>query len=78
MLTDTQIRQAKPRERDFKLTDYDGLYLLVRSTGAKLWRLAYRFAGKQKSLAFGAYPAVTLADALVKNRYWPGCPTAAG
>lgn len=63
MLNDTKIRQAKPRERDYKLTDYDGLYLLVRSTGAKLWRLAYRFAGKQKSLAFGGYPAVTLADA---------------
>lgn len=63
MLTNTQIRQAKPRERDYKLTDYDGLYLLIRPTGAKLWRLAYRFRGKQKSLAFGNYPTVTLAEA---------------
>ena len=63
MLNDTKIRQAKPRERDYKLADFDGLYLLVRSTEAKLWRLAYRFGGKQKSLALGAYPMVTLAEA---------------
>lgn len=63
MLNDIRIRQAKPRERDYKLADYDGLYLLVRPTEAKLWRLAYRFAGKQKSLALGAYPMVTLKEA---------------
>lgn len=63
MLNDTRIRQSKPQERDYKLADYEGLYLLVRSTGAKLWRLNFRFAGKQKSLALGAYPAVTLAEA---------------
>ena len=63
MLSDTRIRQAKPRERDYKITDFDGLYLLVRPTGSKLWRLAYRFGGKQKLLAFGSYPTVTLAQA---------------
>jgi integrase len=63
MLNDTRIRQAKASARDYKLGDSAGLYLLVRSTGSKLWRLAYRFAGKQKSLALGAYPTVTLADA---------------
>ncbi len=63
MLTNTQIRQAKPRERDYKLTDYDGLFLLVRRTGSKLWRLAYRFRRKQKLLALGVYPTVTLAEA---------------
>jgi integrase len=63
MLVDTRIRQAKSENRDYKMADYDGLYLLVRPTGAKLWRLNYRFAGKQKSLALGAYPTVTLADA---------------
>jgi hypothetical protein len=57
------IRQAKPRDRDYKLTDYDGLHLLVRPNGSKLWRLSYRFAGKQKLLALGAYPSVTLAEA---------------
>jgi integrase len=63
MLNDTRIRQAKSQERDYKLADYDGLYLLIRSTGTKLWRLNYRFTGKQKSLALGAYPFVTLAEA---------------
>jgi integrase len=63
MLTDAQIRQAKPRERDYKLSDYEHLYLLIRPNGAKLWRLGYRFGGKQKSLALGAYPTVGLANA---------------
>jgi integrase len=63
MLSDLATRQAKPRDRDYKVSDYDGLHLLVRPTGAKLWRLAYRFAGKQKLLALGAYPTVTLAEA---------------
>jgi hypothetical protein len=47
MLNDLRIRQSKPRSRDYKLIDYDGLHLLVRPTGSKLWRLSYRFAGKQ-------------------------------
>jgi integrase len=63
MLNDTRIRNAKPAERDTKLTDFDGLYLLVRTNGSKLWRFAYRFSGKQKQIALGAYPQVTLADA---------------
>jgi integrase len=63
VLNDLRLRQSKPRDRDYKLTDYDGLYVLIRPTGAKLWRLAYRFAGKQKLLALGAYPSVTLAEA---------------
>ena len=63
MLNDTRIRNAKPRERDFKLTDFDGLYLLVRPNGSKLWRFAYRFEGKQKQIALGAYPDLTLAEA---------------
>jgi len=62
-LTDTVIRKAKPRPKPFKLTDSGGLYLLVTLTGGKLWRLAYRLHGKQKSLALGAYPAVGLAVA---------------
>ena len=63
MLNDTRIRNAKPGERDTKLTDFDGLYLLVRKNGSKLWRFAYRFGGKQKPIALGAYPTVTLAEA---------------
>jgi integrase len=62
-LTDTAIRTTKPQAKPFKFTDSGGLHLLVKPNGAKLWRLAYRFGGKQKTLAFGAYPAVTLAGA---------------
>ena len=63
MLNDTRIRRAKPRERDYKLTDFDGLQLSRTADGGKLWRFAYRFASKQKSLALGTYPTVTLAAA---------------
>jgi integrase len=63
MLNDTRIRNARPTERDAKLTDFDGLYLLVRPNGSRLWRFAYRFSGKQKQIALGAYPEVTLAEA---------------
>ncbi|RME85092.1 MAG: DUF4102 domain-containing protein [Caldilineae bacterium] len=62
-LTDVKIRNATPRERPFKLFDEEGLYLEVRPTGAKLWRLKYRFAGKEKRIALGRYPEVTLKDA---------------
>jgi len=50
MLNDTRIRNAKPAKRDYKLTDFDGLYLLVRKNGSRLWRFAYRFGGKQKQI----------------------------
>jgi integrase len=63
MLNDTRIRNARSVERDYKLTDFDGLYLLVRTNGSRLWRFAYRFGGKQKQIALGAYPQVTLAEA---------------
>jgi Arm DNA-binding domain len=59
MLNDTEIRQAKSRARDYKLTDFDGLQLLVRASGSKLWRFAYRSGGKQKQLALGAYATPT-------------------
>ena len=63
MLNDTRICSAKPGERDYKLTDFNGLYLLVCKNGSELWRFAYRFDRKQKQIALGAYPAVTLAEA---------------
>lgn len=59
-LTDTAIRNAKPTEKPQRKSDGGGLSLLLMPTGSKLWRLAYRFAGKQKMLAVGAYPVVTL------------------
>lgn len=63
MLTDTRVRNEKPREKPFKLTDSGGLYLYVTPAGGKLWRMKYHFAGKEKLLSIGPYPAVSLADA---------------
>lgn len=63
MLSDIAIRNARPRERAFKLYDERGLYLIIQPTGGKLWRFDYRFFGKRKTLALGAYPDVSLATA---------------
>ncbi len=62
-LTDTAIRQAKPADKPKRLADGGGLYLEVSPAGGKLWRFKYRVDGKEKRLALGAYPAVTLKDA---------------
>jgi len=62
-LTDTAARKAKPKTKPYKMADGGGLFLLVKPDGAKYWRLAYRFADKQKTLAFGVYPDTSLADA---------------
>lgn len=62
-LTDTAIRAAKPREREYKLADGGGLYLLVTPAGGKLWRLKYRSHGVERKLAFGKYPDVSLSTA---------------
>lgn len=59
----TTIANAKPRDRDYKLSDGRGLYLLVRPNGSKLWRFNYRYLAKYRTLAFGAWPEVGLADA---------------
>ncbi|MBB4279311.1 tyrosine-type recombinase/integrase [Rhizobium mongolense] len=62
-LTDTAIRSLKPSEKPRKHSDGEGLYLLVNPNGSKLWRMKYRYGGKEKTLSFGAYPATTLKDA---------------
>jgi hypothetical protein len=62
-LTDVAIRTAKPTNALQKISDGEGLQLWIQPNGSKLWRMAYRFAGKQKSLAFEAYPAVSLSEA---------------
>lgn len=62
-----QIDTAKPKEKAYKLADGGGLYLLVKPNGGKYWRLKYRVAGKEKLLALGVYPEVTLADARAKR-----------
>ncbi|KWA79439.1 hypothetical protein WL30_32150 [Burkholderia ubonensis] len=59
-LTATVIEQAQSAEKPKKLFDGGGLYLLVTPEGGKYWRLKYRFGGKEKRLAFGVYPKVTL------------------
>jgi integrase len=63
MLTDARVRSAKPVERPVKLSDSGGLHLLIQPHGSKLWRIAYRFGGKQKTLALGSYPIVPLQEA---------------
>lgn len=62
-LTDVGCRAAKPEEKPRKLADGGGLTLLIQPTGAKYWRWNYRFGGKQKTLAFGVYPSIPLAQA---------------
>jgi hypothetical protein len=67
-LSDTKCRSVKAGERPRKLSDGEGLFLLVNPNGSKLWRLAYRFAGKQRGLALGSYPTVSLLEARRKRK----------
>src|SRR3546814_10672100 len=62
-LTDTAIRKAKPKEKPYKVTDSQGLYLLVNPGGSKVWRVQYRMNGVERKLAMGLYPEITLAEA---------------
>lgn len=61
--TDAEIRNAKPSDRPYKLAVADGLFVLIRPNGAKLWRMKFRYQGKERALAFGSYPEVKLAAA---------------
>ena len=63
MLSDLACRKAGPNEKDYKLTDRDGLYLLVKPSGTRLWRFDYRYGGKRKTLAIGVYPELGLPEA---------------
>jgi hypothetical protein len=63
VISDTKIRQAKAKATAYQLTDERGLYLLVKPTGGKLWRWNYRHKGIQKTMSFGRYPDVPLAEA---------------
>lgn len=62
-LTNTEIKSAKPKEKDYKLFDGGGLFLLVTKNGGKRWRLKYRFNNKEKTVALGIYPNISLRDA---------------
>jgi integrase len=66
-LNEMKVRSAKPKEKFYKLTDGDGLYLHVTEKGGKLWRFRYRFSGKEKLLALGSYPEISLLDARQKR-----------
>ena len=71
-LTDTAIRNAKAKDKPYKLSDEKGLYLLINKAG-KYFRFDYRYAGKRKTMAFGAYPDVKLVDAKKSVMMLAGC-----
>ena len=62
-LTHIQISNAKPKEKAYKMADADALYLVVRPSGAKVWRMNYRYLERQKTLYFGSWPDVGIASA---------------
>lgn len=66
-LTDTSVKNAKPKDKTYKLFDGGGMYLEVTPNGNKWWRLKYRIAGKEKRLALGVYPTISLKDAREKR-----------
>lgn len=66
-LTARQVDTSKPKDKPYKLSDGGGLYLLVNPNGSRYWRLKYRIAGKEKLLALGVYPDITLAEARQKR-----------
>jgi len=67
MLTDKAVRALRPKEKPYKAADSLGLYLLIQPNGSRLWRFKYRFAGKEKLAAFGAYPETGLAEARARR-----------
>ncbi|MFB6225360.1 MAG: tyrosine-type recombinase/integrase [Candidatus Paceibacteria bacterium] len=67
-LTDTQIKGMKPKSKSYKVSDGNGLFLEINPSGSKLWRFKYRYNGKQKLLAIGKYPDITLKQARDKRQ----------
>ena len=66
-LAATTVKKAKAKDKPYKLSDEKGMYLLINPKGAKYWRLKYRYGGKEKTLALGVYPDVSLSDARDKR-----------
>jgi integrase len=62
-LTDIKIRSLKPRDKAYKVSDFEGLFVLVKANGSKLWQFKYRLFGKERLLSIGVYPDVSLAQA---------------
>ena len=71
-LTDPTCKNAKPKEKPFKLADEKGMFLLINPNGSKYFRLKYRFDGKEKVLALGVYPETSLKQArsLSDDKNW--------
>jgi len=67
MLNDLTIKKSKPRDKPYKITDGEGMYLMMHPNGGKYWRLRYKIAGKEKTLALGTYPMISLAEAREKR-----------
>lgn len=67
MLNDTACRNAKPKDKQYKLADEKGLFLLIHTNGSKYWRMKYRYGGKEKLLSLGVYPELSLASARGKR-----------
>src|SRR5882762_5770482 len=68
MLTETELRNVKPLRKPRKLSDGGGLYLLIQPNGGRYWRYNYRFEGKQKTVALGIYPVVSLDKARERHK----------
>lgn len=66
-LSEVKVRTARPKDKDYKLFDGGGLFLLVTQSGGKLWNFKYRFDNKEKKLSFGSYPEISLLDARGKR-----------
>ena len=66
-LTDLEIKNAKPKPKPYRIFDSGGLYIEISPTGGKLWRLKYRFDGKEKRLALGVYPTIGSKEARAKR-----------
>ncbi len=71
VLSDARVRTLKPKDKSYKQADFDGLYLLVKPNGSKLWRFKCRWRLKEKLLALGKYPDVTLAYPALCLSCWP-------
>lgn len=63
MLTEPKLKAAKPKDKEYKLFDGGGLYLLIRPTGKKYWKYKYRLHGKEKKLSIGVFPEIGLKQA---------------
>jgi hypothetical protein len=66
-LTDTEIKKAKSKEKDYKLSDGQGLYIVIKKNGSKMWRFDFSFEKKRKSMSFGLYPEISLKEAREKR-----------